>query len=416
MLRKRMTVAAAGLSAAAVLLAAGCGSSSSGGSSGGTTTAATAKKTITVGVIADITGAAAPPNKSVVDGVKAGTFYAARNGYTIKYIVGDTATNPATALAVAQKLVTQDHVFAVLANSALMFAAAPYLTAHNVPVIGASQDGPEWIPSKNMFSIWGPLQATKVSTTQGKFFKMVGVTNLGVLANSVPTASEAGEGSAASAEVAGIKVGYLNAKFPLGGDVGPAVLAMKDAGVDGFVAAAGSDTTFAVIKGLQDQGVKLKAALLPTGYGGDLLSAGPGAAQAAQGAYFVSAYELVEQQTPATKQFVADVRQAGIKGEPTYASYNGYVSIGLLVRALKAAGANPTQASLITALEGIHDWNALGLYGSHTVDINDRENIVFGPDSCQWIAQFQGKTFKPVPNASPICGDVVPGRTVAPAS
>lgn len=416
MIRKRRAMfTAAAASVAAVLLAAGCGSSSSGGSTAGPS-GASSNKTITVGVIADITGAAASGNKSVTDGIKAGQFYASRNGYTIKYVVGDTASNPATTLAVAQKLVTQDHVFAVLANSSLLFAAAPYLTSHNVPVIGAGEDGPEWITSKNMFSIFGALQTTKVATTMGKFFKMEGVTNLGVAAYSLPIASESGAAAAASAEAAGIKVGYLNAKVSLGSDVAPIVLAMKNAGVDGIVMQMDPDTAFGIIKGLRDQGVNLKVALLPTGYGGDLLQAGPGALAAAQNVYFLSGYELVEMQTTATKQFAADVKSAGIKTEPTYAAYNGYISVGLLVRALKAAGANPTSASLITALSGIHDWDAVGLFGSHKLDINDRENIVAGADNCQWIAKLEGSTFKPVPGAIPVCGDIVPGKTVAAAS
>ncbi|MBL7489265.1 ABC transporter substrate-binding protein, partial [Frankia sp. AgB1.9] len=364
---------------------AGCGSSSSGGSTAGATGAAT-NKTITVGVIADMTGAAASGNKSVVEGVKAGTYYASRNGYTIKYIVGDTATNPATALAVAQKFVTQDHVFAVLANSSLLFAAAPYLTAHNVPVIGAAEDGPEWITSKNMYSIFGALQTTKVATTMGKFFKMQGVTNLGVAAYSLPIASESGAAAAASAEAAGIKVGYLNAKVTLGSDVAPIVLAMKNAKVDGIVMQMDPDTAFGIIKGLRDQGVNLKAALLPTGYGGDLLQAGPGALAAAQNVYFLSGYELMEMGTPATKSFAADLKSAGVNGVPAYGMYNGYISVGLLVQGLKAAGTNPTSASLLTALSGIRDFTALGLYGSHKLDINDRENIVAGADNCQWIA------------------------------
>ncbi|MBL7488782.1 ABC transporter substrate-binding protein [Frankia sp. AgB1.9] len=415
MFRRRRTAFAAGLSAAAVLLAAGCGSSSAGGAAGGGTTGPATQK-ITIGIIADLTGAAASPNKSVVAGVKAGTYYAARNGYTIKYVVGDTATNPASTLALAQKFVTQDHVFAVIANSALLFTAASYLTAHNVPVIGASADGPEWITSKNMFSIWGPLQTTKVATTQGKFLKLMGVTNLADVAYSLPIASEAGEGTAVSAQVAGVKVGYLNTKVTLGSDVAPLVLAMKDAGVDGLVAQMSPDAAFAIVKGLRDQGVNLKVALLPTGYGGDLLQAGPGALQSAQNVYFLSGYELMEMQTPATKQFAADLKSAGTTTAPTYAMYNGYVSVGLLVAGLKAAGANPTPASLITGLGTIHKWNALGLYGSHTVDINDRENVVSGADNCQWIAKLQGSVFKAVPNATPICGDVVPGRTVAPSS
>ncbi|ADP82475.1 ABC transporter substrate-binding protein [Pseudofrankia inefficax] len=415
MFRRRRTACAAGLSAAAVLLAAGCGSSSSGGAAAGGTTGPATQK-ITIGVIADLTGAAASPNKSVVAGVKAGTYYAARNGYTVRYVVGDTATNPATALALAQKFVTQDHVFAVIGNSALLFTAAPYLTAHNVPVIGASADGPEWITSKNMFSIWGPLQTTKVATTQGKFLKQMGVTNLADVAYSLPIASEAGESTAVSAQVAGVKVGYLNTKVTLGSDVAPLVLAMKDAGVDGLVAQMSPDAAFAIVKGLREQGVNLKVALLPTGYGGDLLQAGPGALQSAQNVYFLSGYELMEMRTPATKQFAADLKSAGTTTAPTYAMYNGYVSVGLLVAGLKAAGPNPTPASLLTGLGTIHDWNALGLYGSHTVDINDRENVVSGADNCQWIAKLQGSTFTAVPNAAPICGDVVPGRTVAPSS
>jgi branched-chain amino acid transport system substrate-binding protein len=72
-------------------------------------------------VFADITGPAASGNKTVEAGVKAGTYYAARNGYKVKYVVGDTATNPTTALSVAQKFVTQDHVLAVIASSAITF-------------------------------------------------------------------------------------------------------------------------------------------------------------------------------------------------------------------------------------------------------------------------------------------------------
>src|SRR3954451_6670691 len=104
--------------AAAGLLAAGCSSSGSGksatstgggGSSGGGGGGG-ANKTITVGLLTDLTGPAASGNKTSVEGVKAGVVYAARNGYNVKYVVADTATNPATALSAAQKLVTQNHV------------------------------------------------------------------------------------------------------------------------------------------------------------------------------------------------------------------------------------------------------------------------------------------------------------------
>ena len=152
---------AVALSAAALVALTACGSSSKGSSpppttgassssGGGPSSSASASSgggngtTITVGVLADFTGPAASGNKTVTDGIKAGVVYANRNGYKVKYVLADTATNPATALSAAQKLVQQDHVSVVIAHSAITFSAAPYLTAHNVPVIGAGEDGPEW--------------------------------------------------------------------------------------------------------------------------------------------------------------------------------------------------------------------------------------------------------------------------------
>jgi ABC-type branched-subunit amino acid transport system substrate-binding protein len=413
------------VTAAALLAVAACGSSSKGGSPSGGGSASTAGggssapaggKTITVGILADFTGPAASGNKTVTDGVKAGAVYAARNGFTVKYVEADTATNPATALAAAQKLVTQDHVDAVIAHSAITFAASNYLTAHNVPVVGAGEDGP-WTTSKNMFSVFGALHTTKVSDTLGKFYKMQGVTIVGAVGYSIsPLSSESAKASIVSAESVGLKKGYLNSNFPFGStDVQPEVLAMKAAGVNGFTATTDPNTAFALTTGLHQAGADIKVAIFATGYGGDLIQAGPGALSAAQGAYFSLGYEPVEMNTTATKQFVSDLAAAGITSKPTYANYNGYTSVGLLVRALKANGGNTSSAALISALSGIHDWNAVGLFGDHTLDINDRVNIVGGVDNCTWVTKLAGQSFQLVPNADPICGKTLPA-TVSPSS
>jgi len=408
--KRRRGMAAAAASVVATMVAvAGCGSS--GGSTASGSGAPT--KTITIGVLTDATGPAASASASSVDGVKAGVAYAARNGYTIKYVVGDTATNPATALAAAQKLVTQDHVTAVIGHSALLFAATNYLTAHNVPVVGIPEDGPEWTTSKNMFQVTGPLDQTYVYSTSGDFLKAKGVTSFGAIGYSVsPQSSEAASAAAESVKRAGIAVGYLNAKFPFGStDVGPTVIAMKNAHIDGYTGQVDPNTNFAILSALRDQNVQLKAALMPTGYGGDIEQAGPGALQAADGSYFALTYEPVEMGTPATKQFQADLKTAGI-GEPTYAMYNGYTSVGLIVQALKATP-DVTQANLLTSLSKIKSWDALGLVGDHPVDPTAREP---NPTQCIWVTQLTGTTFKTVPNAIPACGPIIPGVRVAPAS
>ncbi len=403
--------------AAVLVVAVGCGSSKPA-SSGSAAPSSSGREPLTVGVLTDLTGPASSVNKSSVPGIKAGTILAARDGYPIKYVVADTATNPATALSAAQKLVTQDHVAAVIAISSLTFTASNYLTAHHVPVVGLAGDGPEWITAQNMFSTAGALHTTKVSTTPGAFFKSQGVTNLASIGYSIsPASAEAAKAEAESAKAAGIKVGYLNAQFPFGStDVAPLVLAIKKAGVDGVTMAIDPNTAFALISGLRQAGINLKAALLPAGYGGDLIQAGPGALKAAQNVFFSLGFEPVEMNTAATRQFKSDLTKAGVPGEPTFAQYDGYLAVGLLVQGLKAAGANPGPAAIIAGLSSIHDFTGLGLYGSHHLDVNDRTTIAYGVDNCLWITKLEGSVFKTVPGADPICGTVIPGRTVSPSS
>jgi branched-chain amino acid transport system substrate-binding protein len=412
---RRTAVVAAVVMVGAAACSSSGPSTSSTGPSGATDTGG---KTVTVGLLTDQTGPAASASRTSVDGVKAGTYYAARHGYTIKYVVGDTATNPTQTLSVVQKMVSQDHVQAVLSVSAVTLLAANYLTARGIPVIGVPQDGPEWLTAKNMFSVFGALDTTKVADTFGKMLKKQGVTNLGSLGYAVsPISAEEAKSSAASAEAAGLKVGYLNANFPFGStNVAPVAIAMKNAGVDGFTAEVDPNTAFALIAALRQQGVKFQA-YLPTGYGSDLLQAGAGARQAAQDVYFNLPAEPFSMQTDATKQFARDLKSAGVNtNQATYAQYGGYLSVGLLVEALKGAGSSPSNSSIISSLGSIKDWTGLGLFGSHAIDVNDRSSYVSGPDNCFWLMKLEGSEFKAVTAASPTCGEVIPGKTVSAGS
>jgi ABC-type branched-subunit amino acid transport system substrate-binding protein len=294
------------LAAVAVMLSA-CSSSSKSSSS--TTTVggsggSAATHTVTVGVLADLTGISSNNTVSYPQGIKAGVGVAGTEGYNIKYVVADTGSSPAGVLAAAQKLVEQDHVFAILAYSAFAFSAAPFLASKGIPVIGSAVDSSEWITNKNMFSVFGTADFTKVWTQTGLFFKLVGVSNLATLGYSISPSSWASAKSAGvSAQAQGIKVGYLNANFPYGTNTAPVVLGMKSAGVNGFDGAVQTNTAIAIVQDARQEGLNLKAALMATGYGGDLVQGGPGAQQAAQGVYFSTSQEPVEMNTPATKEF-----------------------------------------------------------------------------------------------------------------
>ncbi len=408
--RKRRSTLSAVLVAAALVAVACSGCSNSASSNGG--------RTYTIGLITDATGPASSGNKSSVEGVKAGTFYAARNGYTIRFVLGDTATSPAGALTAAQRLVEQDHVLAVVTVSALLFGAASYLTVHGVPVLGAAEDGPEWLHAANMFGSYGVADFTKVTTLYGKFFKLKGVTTVGALGYGVsPSSSEAAKGAAASAQSVGLKVGYVNGNFPFGStNVQPVALAMKSARIDGFFGVVDPNTGLNLVAALRDVGVTLKAGLLPTGYGGDITQGGPGGIQKAQGLYFLSSFQPVELHTAATTTFQSDLRQAGVGTEPTYAEYAAYAAMIMLTEGLKAAGKNPTHASLISALSGIHDFTAGGLL-PEKIDLSQRSGAPPpGVPGCAYITKLVGSRFQPVSGASPLCGYLVPGKTVSASS
>jgi len=384
------------------------------GLSSGTAGASSSEPTITLGLLTDATGLGASGNASSQQGMLAAQQLAKRDGYNLKFVVGDTATSPATALSAGQSLVEQHHVLGVIAVSSLTFSAAPFFKAQGVPVVGVAEDASEWQTDDNMFSVYGTIHTNLVNTDSGLFFKSQGVTNLGSIGYAIsPSSAEAAEGAAASAQHAGIKAGYVNAAFPFGStNVAPIALAMKAAGINGLTMSTDPNTAYALIDQLKLDGVKLKAVLLATGYGSDVTAqASPAEAQAAQGVSFEDPYEVMEVNTPATKQFAADIKAAGLKGLPTESMYNAYVSVGMLMQALKAAGKNPTNTELVSQLTKIHTWDALGLFGSHPIDLANRTDYSGG---CFWVGKLEGKSFDLVPGAEPLCGKTIPGATVSP--
>ena len=398
--------------ASIALIAASCSSSKKAGTGSG---GGNASHTITVGLLGDFSGPAASGNKTSDLGLEAGAYIAAQKGWTIKFVKADTQTSPAATLTAAQKLVQEDHVSAVLAVSAVTTFAADFLHKNNVPVIGVAEDGSEWTTDLNMFSTFGFIDETTVGTTFGDFMKMEGVTTVGSLGYAISQQSAlSAKGSAASAQHDGLKVGYLNANFPFGGtNVAPVALAMKTAGVDGFTGSVDPNTMFALIAAMRQNGSNFKAALMPTGYGGDLAQAGPGALQTAQGVYFDLVWEPVEMNTAATQQFQTALKSVGVTGDPTYAEYAAYSAVALLTQGLTITGPNPSAATLISALSTINSFDSWGLFGDHHIDYTNRASSSDGVEGCIYVTKLQGSAFELVPNADPICGTTIAGLKVS---
>jgi branched-chain amino acid transport system substrate-binding protein len=416
--RRRLAIGVAVTAVLSVVTACGGSSGASKPSSIAHTSSASAadSKTYTIGLLADLTGIAASADETAVQGAKAGIARAAEQGYHFKLALGDTQSSPSGTLSAAQKLVSQDHALAIISVSALTFGAAPWLTAHGIPVVGSGQDGPEWLKSKNMYAVQGRINPTKVGSVYGDFMKMVGTTNVGTLGYSIaPLSAEAAKAFAVSSQVAGLKAGYVNPKFSFGStDLQPIAATMKSNGVDGIMLAVQPNTSFALVTALRQLGVNLKAAFLFTGYGGDIKQAGPGALQNAQNVYFVNGYQPVEMKTPATEEFMKSLRSIGEQSEPTFAEYLGYISVDMIQRGLQKAGSDPSHAQLISALAQVHDYDAAGLLGNHKLDLASEVDTAAGPDNCIYVVKLVGSSFQLVQGAEPICGTIVPGRTVSP--
>ena len=117
----------------------------------------------------------------------------------------------------------------------------------------------------------------------------------------------------------------------------------------------------------------------------------------------------------ATTRFQSALRSVGIKGDPTFAEYQGYASVDALVRGLQVTGPHPTHASLIRGLSNVHNFDAAGLLDGHTVDFGSRAANSLGPDNCLYMTKLVGSSFELVPGADPLCGTIVPGMTVSPS-
>jgi branched-chain amino acid transport system substrate-binding protein len=409
-MRRRLSgVVVLAVAAATALTACSSSGGASGGGAGGSTASG---KTIKIGVVSDYTGAASSGFITNDKGINA---YLERikaqggvNGQQIEYVTGDTASTPTGALTAVQKLWQKDKVFAIVENSSFFYGAEGYALQQGIPVVGSALDGPIWTDPKNtnLFAASGLINSNQGQTAWGEFMKAQGVTKCASLGySSSVSAQNAASGFVASCEKAGLQKGYLNTQFDFGStDVGPIALAIKASGSDGVYLPTVPSTGFALVAALAQLGVKPKAFVLATGYGGDLL-ASSAAIQAGQGVMFSTTGYPAEAETAATKQRAADLAKVGVTGPPTFAEASAYLCMALLEAGLKAAGPSASRTQLMTALRGLKDYEAGGLLAPEKIDFSD-----YSPASaCFWVSQLEGKGFKVV-KGSPTCGPTFKAR------
>ena len=313
-------------------------------------------------------------------------------------------------------MVQQDHVFAVIGLSALTFSASPYLTSNGIPVVGAAFDSSEWLSPKssNMFSVIGNLDFTKVYTTDRRFLKSQGVTNVGTSGTRPRRARPRPPGPRRPRPRSqGIKAGYVNDSFPFGGtNVAPVALAMKSAGVNGINVDTEPNTVFALATALEQEGVHLKAPVLPTGYGGDLINSGPAAIQAAQGDDFLSDFEPIEMHTPAT---AATAERVGhLRRRPHRSDLRRVPRLPLDPRASSRAQGRGVQPDAELADHVALPHHRLRRGGSLGRSPDGRlEQAAHGQRECYWMTRLSGIDFHLISGSDPDLWDDDPGQAAS---
>ncbi len=335
------------------------------------------------------------------------------NGRKIETNIIDDKSSGAN-LTAAKDLVENGDVFTLVNDSSFGFLTWRYLLQEaKVPYIGGGFDGNYYSQAGNedVVSVLGNVSANADLTSMifANAMKKKGATKVAALAYGA-SASSAGSTKANqnyAVPEAGMEAVYTNTTVDFGSsDVGPLVLGIKNSGADAVYLPMAAATNIAVVQGLQQAGVNMKANIIATGYGQELLDSPAASTFGPEDLFFLQTKPIAVNDK-ATKQFQADLKKyANYTGVPSYGQYQGYLAADLLVAGLEAAGKNPTRKSFINGLRGIGEWDGAGLT-CQPIDIS-LENFGKQPkQNCAYYSNVKDGKFVTAFGGKPIVGKVV---------
>jgi len=352
----------------ALAMAAGCSNSQPGvGSAGGSAPGVTSTS-ITVGSIADISGPLSADFAPITAGVQAyfSMVNAAGGVDGRKLVLGaqkDDQGSSTTDLTVAQQLVEQDHVFAVVGVGTPFFGGASFLAHQGVPTFGY-QVSSDWSAGPSLFGAFGSY--LEFSTGQMGFAyaaQQLHAKSVGVIAYAVPQSAAACQSAVTGFNAFGVPVGYQDLSFGFGADPTSDVLQMRDHGVDVVFTCLDVSGNVAFARAIAQNGVPARMVWL-NGYDrstlqqyGSLLE---GTVVALEHVPFEAAVEFPGAY-PAMDSYLKEMQ----KYQPTHVydevAFDGWVDAVHFVDGLQAVGHNLTQAKVVHALNAMTDYTAGGL-------------------------------------------------------
>jgi branched-chain amino acid transport system substrate-binding protein len=372
-------------------------------------------KDITIGYITSESGAASSiysnSGKACQARVDAQNAKGGVNGRKINLqVIDDKSANNLTA---AQDLVQNRNAFMVVDNSALAFLTYRYLLDAGVPMIGPGFDGTYYFDKGNENVISGVgNQASLPGLTYDtpiRVMKKLGASKVASVGYSVsPSSSEAATlTSNVAAPALGLKGVYVNNTLDFGStDVGPVVLGIKNSGADGAYLPLNADTNFAIVQGLQQNGVDMKANVLATGYGQALLDE-PIAKTITPADVIIAGFRPVELKNAATSEFQTNLKKyAGLTGVPDLGTYTGYINCDMMIKGLEAAGKNPTRENFVAGVRGLQNYDGAGLT-CQPLTLSAAKYGKVDPTACTWMVGVKNGKFVMLNGGKPITGKIV---------
>lgn len=392
--------------------------SSAGGGGGGAGNTASApgvtSTSVTVGQVDDLSAPVAGLFKGAEDGTKAYFAYVNSQGgvFGRKLVLDarDSAFQGGTVTGATSSQIQS--VFALVGGFSLLDSSEqPLIDAAHMPDIGYPLS-PQLASDPNVYS---PLPSTSNDYPIGfmQYLKQKypqAVKHVGILWANATAATQASETVFEHAlKSEGFDISYVRGFTPFESTFLPDVLHMKAAGVQLFFSSQMPDSYAATLAKEMKQQNFTPIVVQGAAYSNQLL---PLAGSAADGMYIEQQYALYLGQdassVPAVQTFDHWVTQVDSKANFEIETLYGWAAAQLFTQALKAAGQNPTRASLVAALGQVTSFDADGLIPTE----NPSANI---PAACWLLAQVRnGKIVRvsPTPSSGFVCS---PGGRLAAA-
>jgi ABC-type branched-subunit amino acid transport system substrate-binding protein len=346
---------ALGAAACASSGGSGAGNPSSPGSGGG----AVSGKTLTLGVVADVTGLMSPVSGPTLYAMEAAIAEANAkggvNGYKFKYKVYDAQSTPVGGLNAARQAIA-DHVFAIVADSQGLDGGLATLSAAKLPVVGDG-DSPNWSGRPYIYSISGNL-ITQNTTAWAKVLISQGRTRIGVpggTINAAATVTWEHLVPFAGGKLCFGRVGINGANTASLVAVAHEIIAAHCQGIINPTLYPGTEALQAALNQL--------GANIPEVEAGDLGPAitsqyGSSVNNMIYANFFASPYDTSD---PGVAQYLAAMAKYEPGKQVDCFCIKGYPIVQWFLHSFGQIKGTPTQAKLVAALESTHGYTANGL-------------------------------------------------------